>query len=426
MEDPDQFDRFTSKKCAEKHDDKCITHIYGIYEGKDAGSKLQALRYDKDIWTEASAKSHCKSKDGMFEPAKKEEDIFKNKETTMAIRQTNRRSPFKIKAKSGHKIQNETFNCECIECGHEMESERHCKDIKCPECGGDMRRKERPGPGEKTSKVDEATVYIYDEIGWFGIEAETFAKDLNALTAKTVHIRLNSPGGNVFEGTAIANTIKQHKSKTVIHIDGLAASISSIIALAGDEVLMAENAFFMFHEAWSFVIGNADGLREEADLLDKIDGVLAKEYAKKMGIKENEGLDYMKAETWWTAEEALKMGMIDGIEKDKDEKASATMFDLSVFANVPDILKDVEKELNERDCEQALRDAGASRSRAKEILAKGFQAVRDAQTEPVKKDVRDAQTDDKPPQRDAEPAKIKEGSTQDLLTKADIVMATTK
>ncbi len=280
----------------------------------------------------------------------------------------------------------------------------------------------------KTEK--EATIYIYDEIGWFGIDAADFVKDLNDIKAEITHIRINTPGGNVFQGTAMANAIKQHKSKTIIHIDGLAASIGSIIAIAGDEVRMADNAFFMFHEAWSFVIGNAEGLREEAKLLDKIDGVLAKTYANKTGKKEDEIKDLMNAETWLTAEEALEMGMIDSIEEDKEEKASATMFDLSVFANVPDELKDIKKDLNERDLERALRDAGCSRSHAKEILAKGFKGdpnQRDAEEATRLKTERDAQEEEKTRLREAEKAKKPEkGSTADLLMQADITMATTK
>ena len=104
---------------------------------------------------------------------------------------------------------------------------------------------------------------------------------MQKITAGTINVRINSPGGNVFDGVAIANAIKSHPAKTVVYIDGIAASIASIIALAGDEVVMAENAFFMFHEAWSITIGSAEDLRKEADLLDKIDGVLAQTYVKK-------------------------------------------------------------------------------------------------------------------------------------------------
>ena len=106
------------------------------------------------------------------------------------------------------------------------------------------------------NKADkEATVYIYDEIGFWGITAEKFVKDFADITAKTIHVRINSPGGSVFDGHAIANAIKQHKSHTIAHIDGIAASISSVIALAADETVMAENAFFMYHQAWTIDIG---------------------------------------------------------------------------------------------------------------------------------------------------------------------------
>ena len=382
--DPAKFDGFAQKACAEKHDGKCITHNYGLYDDEDKASELQALRYKTTVWTEASAKSHCKSKDGTFEPASDEEDSLKNKGVTMAVKRTNKRSPFKPQAKGNYRVEN------------------------------------------KTDK--EATIYIYDEIGWFGVEATDFVKDLNDIKAETIHVRLNTPGGNVFDGTAIANAIKQHKSKTVVHIDGLAASIGSIIAIAGDETIMADNAFFMFHEAWSFVIGNAEGLREEAELLDKIDGVLAKAYANKTGKKQDEIKELMNAETWLTAEEALEMGMIDGIEEDKEEKASAAIFDLSVFANVPDALKDIKKDLNERDLERALRDAGCSRNQAKEILAKGFKGdpnQRDVEEEARLKTEREAQLEEETRLREAEKAKkVKPGSTEDLLMQAEIMAPT--
>jgi ATP-dependent protease ClpP protease subunit len=277
------------------------------------------------------------------------------------------------------------------------------------------------------NKAKEAVVYIYDEIGWFGIEAQQFAKDFSEIKADTIHVRINSPGGDVFDGTAIANTIKQHSAKTIVHIDGIAASISSIIALAGDEIIMAENAFFMFHEAWSIAIGNSEDFRKEADLLDKVDGVLAQTYVKKTGKEEDEIKDLMSAETWLTAKEALEMGMIDKIEGgEESEDVKATIFDLSVFANVPEKLRDIKEELNPRDLERALRNAGCSRSQAKEIMAKGFiadnQAARDAQVDNGKLDqtARDAQVEE-PSLRDAEPVQKAKDRTADLLTRAEVM-----
>ena len=291
-----------------------------------------------------------------------------------------KRSPFKIRAKASHRVEN------------------------------------------KADK--EATVYIYDEIGWFGVMAESFIKDLAAVKAETTHIRLNSPGGSVFDGTAIANAIKNHKSKTIIHIDGLAASIASIIALSGDEVHMAENAFFMFHEAWSIAIGNAGNMRDEADLLDKIDGVLAKAYAKKTDKKVDDIKDLMKAETWLTAEEALEMGMIDNIEEDKEEKAKLEIFDLSVFANVPEQLKGEKQIPTARDLEKALRDVGISQKQAKVILAEGLEGYQrdveepEDQTPEVEKVQRDVESAN---QRDVDQPKPHKDRTAELLTKGDVL-----
>jgi len=266
------------------------------------------------------------------------------------------------------------------------------------------------------NKAEESTIYIYDEIGWFGVLPEQFAKDLAAIKASTIHVRMNSPGGNVFDGAAIFNALKQHKSRVVTHIDGLAASIASIIALAGDEVRMAKNAFFMIHEPWSLVLGNADGLRKEADLLDKIGGMISDTYIDKSGKKEEEIKDLMAEETWFTAKEALAAGFIDEIEEDiEEEEINDKLFDLSVFNNVPDELKSKRQKPSKRDLESILRDAGCSKSEAKAILAKGYpddESGRDAQagiTEPPK-----------PTLRDVEPVKVEaKDKVSQLIIKAE-------
>jgi len=275
------------------------------------------------------------------------------------------------------------------------------------------------------NKDDEATVYIYDEISWFGINAEQFIKELNDITAKMVNIRFNSPGGSVFDGTAIFNAIKQHKSKTITHIDGLAASIASVIALASDEIRMAENAFLMIHDPWSIVIGTADTMREEADLLDKIGGTIAKTYMNKTGKDEKEIKALMAAETWMTAEEAKEMGFIDVIdEAEKDEKAKATLFDLSVFANVPDQLMGEKQEPTVKDLEKALRDVGCSQKKAKTILAKGFEGYQRDVDEPENPEPegKEVQRDAEPvTQRDVEKPKPKKDQTAEPLTRAEVV-----
>lgn len=280
---------------------------------------------------------------------------------------------------------------------------------------------------ENKVEKDEATVYIYDEISWFGLSAEQLVKDINDLTAKTIHIRFNSPGGSVFDGTAVFNAIKQHKSKTVTHIDGLAASIASVIALASDEVRMAENAFLMIHDPWSIVIGNADAMREEADWLEKVGGVIAKTYMDKSGKEEEEILELMNDETWMTADEAKELGFIDKIDEiETDEKAQATLFDLSVFANVPDQLKGEKQKPTARDLERALRDAGCSSKEAKAILAEGYRDDFRDEDKPDPPDAdavqRDVETEG---QRDVEEeTKSKKDRTAELLTKAEVMAPT--
>jgi len=270
------------------------------------------------------------------------------------------------------------------------------------------------------NKVDESTVYIYDEISMWGVDAQAFVKDFNAIDSKTIHLRVNSPGGSVFDGTTIYNVIKQHKSKVIAHIDGLAASISSVIVLAADEVQMADNAFYMIHEPWSIMAGGADELRKEADLLDKVRGTIAKTYMDKTNKKEEEIFNLMREETWMTAEEALEHGFVDSIYSPDDEtaKKNTTLFDLTVFNNVPDKLQEHKTEITAREIERILRDAGCSAKQAKGILAEGFEATdqRDVETvietPEVKVEVqRDVVAKPKPPKN----------FVSDLLIRAEIV-----
>lgn len=243
----------------------------------------------------------------------------------------------------------------------------------------------RPTIDNKVSNDDGVKLMLYDEISWWGIKAEDFINKINEVKDKTIHLHINSPGGSVFDGTAIYNALKQHKSKVIVHIDGLAASIASVIAMAGDEIQMSDNAFLMIHEPYSLVIGTADDMRKEADLLDKVNGTIAQTFVNKTGKTAEEIKDFMAAETWFTAQEAFDAGFIDVIDKDdedddedddddkkKKKKNMAIQFDLSAYAHVPDVLKEKKGEPTARDLEKILRDAGCSAKRAKEILAKGY------------------------------------------------------
>lgn len=182
-----------------------------------------------------------------------------------------------------------------------------------------LRNRGRPRRYEVKQAADaqEATVYLYDVIdSMFGVGAEQFVKDLNAITAPTVHLRINSPGGDVFEGRAIATAIAQHPSTVIAHVDGLAASAASSVAMAADQVEMAPGSFIMIHRAWTLAMGNAQELLEVAALLEKIDGSLAQDYATQTGLPLEQINEWLDAETWFTAEEAVENGFADSISGD--------------------------------------------------------------------------------------------------------------
>lgn len=226
---------------------------------------------------------------------------------------------------------------------------------------------------KNAARQDEAEILLYDEIGFFGVDAQSFARDLKAIDAATIHLRINSPGGSVFDGVAIHNALKDHPARIIVHIDSLAASMASVIALAGDEVRMAENAFFMIHDPWTLTIGNAAQLRKDADLLDKLaESTIRTAYIAKTGQTEAQVRAWMADETWFTAEEAKAAGFIDAIETKSTVKAA---FDLSVFAKAPAALAESDADLSKREVERILRDAGLSRDAAKAFVAGGFDAL---------------------------------------------------
>jgi ATP-dependent Clp protease protease subunit len=182
----------------------------------------------------------------------------------------------------------------------------------------------------------EATVYLYDAIdSYYGVNAEAFVKDFNAITAPMIHLRINSPGGDVFDGRAIATAISQHPSNVIAHVDGLAASAASYVAIAADSVEMAPGSFMMIHKAWTLAFGNSEDLLSTAALLEKIDGSLAADYAKKSGKAQSQIEQWMSDETWFTAEEAVEQGFADSICEDPDDDQVENSWDLSVFAHAP-------------------------------------------------------------------------------------------
>jgi ATP-dependent Clp endopeptidase proteolytic subunit ClpP len=176
----------------------------------------------------------------------------------------------------------------------------------------------------KAEDDSAAEVHLYDEIGAYGVGAKQFAADIKPFSGKRLHLRINSVGGSVTEGLAIANAIKRHKGGVTAHIDGLAASMASVIAVSASETIMADNGFLMIHEPWTVGMGTADDLRSEASVLDKMRKTILAAYAKKTGLPHDELESMMKAETWLTAEEARDSGFIDEIEDGIEAAASIT------------------------------------------------------------------------------------------------------
>lgn len=189
---------------------------------------------------------------------------------------------------------------------------------------------------------DEATVYLYDSIVsdamtaefWGGVAPIPFIQELSALTAPVIHLRINSPGGDVFAARAMEQALREHPSKIVAHVDGYAASAASYLALAADEVVIAEGGFFMIHKAWTGVYGNADDLIERAALLNKIDDALVTTYVNETGNSPEQVAEWMAAETWFSADEAVKYGFADSVAAPPAKKFSAN-WDMSAYARAP-------------------------------------------------------------------------------------------
>lgn len=186
--------------------------------------------------------------------------------------------------------------------------------------------------------TNEATVYVYDVIDdWWGIDAESFVREVNDLNVQTLNVRINSPGGDVFTARAMQTALQQHTADVVVHIDGLAASAATFLAMAANEVRISSGAFFMIHKGWSFFMGNADDLRTQATLLDAIDAGIAADYVNRSGLNEEQVLAMMSEETWMSAQQAVDHGFADQIAHViTDDTIEDRTFDLSAYEHPPE------------------------------------------------------------------------------------------
>lgn len=185
---------------------------------------------------------------------------------------------------------------------------------------------------------DRAEIYLYGAIGgdWFGegVTAKQFVADLKKLgSVKNIDLRINSEGGSVVEAEAIHTHLIEHPANITAHIDGMAASAASFIAMAGSRIVIADSGFVMIHEARMGDYGTADEKRRYADLLDRTNDKIVKKYVERTKNTEAKIRDWMKAETWFIGQEAIDAGFADSIVENL--KVAASVRDPSMYRNLP-------------------------------------------------------------------------------------------
>ncbi len=191
------------------------------------------------------------------------------------------------------------------------------------------------------AKEDQtADIYIYDEIGGWGISARRFTEDLISLgNLSHINLHIHSPGGEVFDGIAIYNQLKNHSATITVYIDGLAASMASVIAMVGDTVIMPKNAMMMIHKPWGVSWGDANDMREYADLLDKLENVLIPAYVAKTGKTTEEITAMLEQETWLDGDECVEHGFADKVIEPVKAMASLTSKRIEEFSSMPSAIK---------------------------------------------------------------------------------------
>lgn len=184
---------------------------------------------------------------------------------------------------------------------------------------------------------DEAELLLYDDIGgWWGSTAEDVIAELEGVTSPNLRVRINSPGGSVFEGIAIANALRAHPANVTVQVDSLAASIASVIAMAGDTIVMAPNSMLMIHDASGMCMGDASDMEQMAAVLDTISDNIAGAYAARAGGTVEDWRAAMRAESWYKAQDAVDAGLADeampaGAKPADDDQKMRAAFDLTAY-----------------------------------------------------------------------------------------------
>jgi ATP-dependent Clp protease protease subunit len=225
----------------------------------------------------------------------------------------------------------------------------------------------------KNKSATTGSISIHDEIGFWGVTAKQFIDDVKALgEVTTINLSVHSPGGSVFDGLAIYNSLAYHPAKIYGRVEGIAASAASFILMAADDIAMPEDSFLMIHNTMGGAFGDAEDLRDMAALMDKLQVQIANIYQKRTKLPEQDILDMMAAETWMTAAEAHAKGFADQVTDSLGIAAKAGEFNKYFkeppMKAAPDAIDGIK---TERDLENFLRDAGGlSRTQATGIVAK--------------------------------------------------------
>lgn len=213
---------------------------------------------------------------------------------------------------------------------------------------------------KSSAKTNFAEIYIYGYIGnsiWDEVNPKSLIDDLKAIEGlKKIEVHINSGGGSVYGGNAIYNALKMHDAEVDVYIEGLAASMASVIAMAGDNVYIADNSMIMIHDPWTWADGNAEELRKIADQLDKAKKTLVKSYVKKTGLPDEDIENMMSQETYLDADEAIEMGFADHKTESIDIAACITGLDLSWCKNLPKHLIEIKSESTGQHNEESTMD----------------------------------------------------------------------
>lgn len=270
---------------------------------------------------------------------------------------------------------------------------------------------------EIKAKDEISEIWLYEEIGFWGVGAKDFMAELNGIKSPKIDLHINSPGGEVFDGIAIYNGIKNHSAKVTTFIDGIAASIASVVALAGDTVTMAENAMFMMHNPSGLVLGGAADMRKVADSLDKVRDSMVGIYSAKSKKPDAEIIAMLDEESWLDADEAQEAGFADVVSGKMDLAACAKFMPIMTklgFKHIPQRITAHRALPSARDVERLLREAGFSSKQARAILAEGYS---DEHRDGVAAEQTPAVAE--PPRDVVRPTPARRDRTADLLIKAE-------